>query len=132
MWPVPQSSNGYGSSFARDFIGGPPCMHKFALIPIALLLCEELEPTDTAGISVGAFFLSITMDGSLVNEWKDARYGSENCRVVIMHRKEYLKDPYAGLTPKPFTGWDYVLCAVAFFLIGIASVPQIAQMIVSR
>jgi hypothetical protein len=47
-----------------------------------------------------------------------------------MHRNEYLKDPYADLTPNPFSGWDYVLCIVAFFLIGIAFVPQIASFII--
>ena len=49
-----------------------------------------------------------------------------------MLRKEYLKDPSTDLTPEPFTGLDYVLCVVAFFLIGIAFVPQIAAFIVGR
>ena len=43
-----------------------------------------------------------------------------------MNRKAYLKDPYFGNAPKPFSGLDYVLCAIAFFLVGIASVQQIA------
>jgi hypothetical protein len=47
-----------------------------------------------------------------------------------MNRKAYLKDPYFENPPKPFTGWDYVLCAVAFFLVGIASVPAIATLLV--
>lgn len=47
-----------------------------------------------------------------------------------MNRKAYLKDPYFVNPPNPFTGLDYVLCAVAFFLVGIASVPAIAALIV--
>jgi hypothetical protein len=49
-----------------------------------------------------------------------------------MIRKEYLKDPNTDLPPIPFTGWDYVLSAVAFFLIAVASVPQLASLIVHR
>jgi hypothetical protein len=47
-----------------------------------------------------------------------------------MNRKAYLKDPYFDNPPKPFTGLDYVLCAVAFLLVGIASVPAIAALVV--
>lgn len=46
-----------------------------------------------------------------------------------MNRKVYLKDPYLDNSPEPFSGLDYVLCAIAFFLVGIASVPQIASLI---
>ena len=48
---------------------------------------------------------------------------------AFMNRKAYLKDPYFVNPPNPFTGLDYVLCAVAFFLVGIASVPAIAALI---
>jgi hypothetical protein len=34
-------------------------------------------------------------------------------------------DIYRPTSPKPFSGLDYVLCAIAFFLVGIAFVPQI-------
>jgi hypothetical protein len=34
-------------------------------------------------------------------------------------------DIYRPTSPKPFSGLDYVLCAIAFFLMGIAFVPQI-------
>ena len=47
-----------------------------------------------------------------------------------MNRKAYLKDPYFDDLPKPFSGLDYILCAIAFFLVGIASVPAIAVLIV--
>jgi hypothetical protein len=30
---------------------------------------------------------------------------------------------------KPFNGWDYILCAIAYFLIGIAAVPKLATLI---
>jgi len=46
-----------------------------------------------------------------------------------MIRKEYVKDPNADLAPMPFTAWDYVLSAIAFSLIAVAAVPQIASMI---
>jgi len=49
-----------------------------------------------------------------------------------MIRKEYLKDPNNDFSPTPFTAWDYVLSAVAFFLIAVASVPQLASLIVQR
>jgi hypothetical protein len=47
-----------------------------------------------------------------------------------MHRKAYLKDPYFDAPPKPFTGWDYVLCVIAFFLTGIACVPELTRLII--
>jgi hypothetical protein len=31
--------------------------------------------------------------------------------------------------PKPFNAWDYLLCAIAYFLIGIAAVPKLANLI---
>jgi hypothetical protein len=46
-----------------------------------------------------------------------------------MNRKAYLKDPWADVTPTPFTRLDYLLCGVAFFLIAVASVPQLASLI---
>ena len=48
-----------------------------------------------------------------------------------MHKKWYLKDQYADFPPMPFVAWDYVLCAIAFFLIGIASNAQLASFIAS-
>jgi hypothetical protein len=33
---------------------------------------------------------------------------------------------------KPFNTWDYILCAVAYFLIGIAAVPRIATLLIGR
>jgi hypothetical protein len=50
----------------------------------------------------------------------------------ISKRKEYLRDPDANIAPEPFVGLDYVLCAVAFFLLGVAFVPEIASFIVRR
>jgi hypothetical protein len=47
-----------------------------------------------------------------------------------MNRKAYLKDPYIDVPPTPFTGWDYVLGVVAFCLLAVASLPQIAALIV--
>ncbi len=49
---------------------------------------------------------------------------------AFMNRKAYLKDPYFDNPPKPFTSLDYILCAIAFFLVGIASVPAIAALMV--
>jgi hypothetical protein len=46
-----------------------------------------------------------------------------------MNRKAYLKDPWADVPPTPFTRWDYVLCIVAFGLIAVASLPQVAALI---
>ena len=47
-----------------------------------------------------------------------------------MNRKAYLKDPYADTPPIPFARFDYLLCAIAFCLLSIASLPQIAGLIV--
>jgi hypothetical protein len=33
---------------------------------------------------------------------------------------------------KPFNAWDYFLCALAYFLIGIAAVPQFASLVLGR
>jgi hypothetical protein len=33
---------------------------------------------------------------------------------------------------KPFNAWDYVLCALAYFLIGIAAVPKFASLLLGR
>ena len=45
-----------------------------------------------------------------------------------MHKKWYLKDPYADFPPMPFFVLDYLLCALVFFLIGIASNAHIASL----
>jgi hypothetical protein len=47
----------------------------------------------------------------------------------FMQKKWYLKDPYADLPPMPFVALDYVLCAIAFLLMGIASNAQVAGLI---
>lgn len=52
-----------------------------------------------------------------------------NSPQKLMNRKAYVKDSYFENPPKPFSGLDYVLCAIAFFLVGIASVQQIASLI---
>jgi hypothetical protein len=46
-----------------------------------------------------------------------------------MQRKAYLREPYYDVGPKPFTGLDYVLCVVAFFLSGIAFVPELTRLL---
>ena len=33
---------------------------------------------------------------------------------------------------KPFNRWDYLLCAIAYLLIGIAAVPKLATLIFGR
>jgi hypothetical protein len=60
----------------------------------------------------------------------EARNIPAKFRQVPMHRKAYLKDPYFDAPPKPFTGWDYVLCVIAFFLTGIACVPELTRLII--
>lgn len=57
----------------------------------------------------------------------DRRWGSH----WAMHKKWYLKDPYADFPPMPFTTLDYLLCALVFLLIGIASNAQLADLIAS-
>jgi len=49
-----------------------------------------------------------------------------------MTRKAYLKDPWADVTPMPFSRWDYLLCVVAFCLLTVASVPQVAALIAPK
>ena len=51
--------------------------------------------------------------------------------VAVMDRKSYLKDRYSDIPPMPFVALDYVLCAVVFLLVGIASNAQIANLLVS-
>jgi hypothetical protein len=46
-------------------------------------------------------------------------------------RKWYLKDQDADFPPIPFAALDYVLCAIVFFLIGIASNAQFAGFVTS-
>jgi hypothetical protein len=48
-----------------------------------------------------------------------------------MDRKSHLKDKYSDIPPIPFAALDYVLCAVAFLLVGIASNALIANLLVS-
>jgi hypothetical protein len=36
------------------------------------------------------------------------------------------------MAPKPFNAWDYLLCALAYFLIGIAAVPHFASLLLGR
>ena len=56
---------------------------------------------------------------------------SKKVRKTLMNRKAYLKDVYLQTPAKPFTGLDYVLCAIACLLSGIACVPEIATLIVA-
>jgi hypothetical protein len=49
----------------------------------------------------------------------------------LMNREWYLKDLHEVIPPVPFVALDYVLCAVVFLLVGIASNPQIASLIAS-
>jgi hypothetical protein len=46
-------------------------------------------------------------------------------------KKWYRKEPYVDIQPVPFVALDYVLCAVVFLLIGIASNVQIANFVTS-
>jgi hypothetical protein len=48
-----------------------------------------------------------------------------------MNRKAYLKDSYLQPPPVPFNRWDYLLCAVACCLAGVAFVPGITALIVA-
>jgi len=48
-----------------------------------------------------------------------------------MDRKQLVKDPYAGILPTPLTSLDFVLLLIAFLLIAVASVPQLAALVVS-
>jgi hypothetical protein len=48
-----------------------------------------------------------------------------------MQKKWYLKDEYADFPPTPFAALDYVLCAIVFLLIGIASNAQFAGLVAS-
>jgi hypothetical protein len=48
-----------------------------------------------------------------------------------MPKKWYLKDEYADCPPMPFAALDYVLCAIVFLLIGIASNAQFAGLVAS-
>jgi len=46
-----------------------------------------------------------------------------------MLKKSHLRNPYRP--PMPFVALDYVLCALVFFLTGIAANAQIASLIAS-
>jgi hypothetical protein len=52
--------------------------------------------------------------------------------IRSVSKRAYLRDPHADVFPEPFVGLDYALCAVAFFLLGVAFVPEIASLIVRR
>jgi hypothetical protein len=41
-----------------------------------------------------------------------------------------VSEAYLETSPKLFTGWDYLLCTIAFFLAGIAFVPEFLALIV--
>ena len=47
-----------------------------------------------------------------------------------MDRKQFVKDPYADTPPTPLSSLDFVLLLIAFFFIAVASVPQLAALIV--
>jgi hypothetical protein len=48
-------------------------------------------------------------------------------------RETFLKDSDRTMPLlKPFNGWDYLLCAIAYLLIGIAAVPKLATLIFGR
>jgi hypothetical protein len=40
--------------------------------------------------------------------------------------KVHLKEPYREIPAKPFTLLDYLLCALAYLLLGVAWIPAIA------
>jgi len=42
--------------------------------------------------------------------------------------KAHLKDAYREIPAKPFTGFDYVLCLLAYILIAIAWDPGLAAL----
>ena len=52
-------------------------------------------------------------------------------KFAAMDRKLHLKERYSDIPPVPFTAFDYVLCAVAFLLTGIASNALIANLLIS-
>jgi hypothetical protein len=47
------------------------------------------------------------------------------------NRNWYQKDSYEPVPPVPFATFDYALCAIAFFLIGIAFNSDIATLVAS-
>jgi hypothetical protein len=50
-----------------------------------------------------------------------------------MDKKLAFKPQYAAAEPPtPFTGLDYLLCGIAFVLLAVASLPQIAALIAPR
>jgi hypothetical protein len=50
---------------------------------------------------------------------------------AVMDRKSHLKDRNSDIPPIPFAALDYLLCAVTFLLVGIASNALIANLLVS-
>ena len=51
--------------------------------------------------------------------------------MSFVNRNWYLRGSSEALPPVPFAAFDYVLCAVAFFLMGIAFDSDIAALVVS-
>jgi hypothetical protein len=51
--------------------------------------------------------------------------------MSFVSRSWYLRGSSEAVPPVPFVAFDYVLCAVAFFLIGIAFNSDIAALVVS-
>jgi hypothetical protein len=50
----------------------------------------------------------------------------------VTSRETSRKDGDRRMPLRPFNVWDYLLCAVAYFLIGIAAVPKFASLLVGR
>jgi|HubBroStandDraft_6_1064221.scaffolds.fasta_scaffold1704574_1 hypothetical protein len=53
-------------------------------------------------------------------------------REVCLNDEGNSQELRSEMSLKPFNGWDYLLCAVAYFLIGIAAVPKIAVLLFGR
>jgi hypothetical protein len=49
-----------------------------------------------------------------------------------MDRKLFFKPQYADIPPAPFTSVDYLLCIIAFGLLAVASLPQLAAIFAPR
>jgi hypothetical protein len=51
--------------------------------------------------------------------------------MSFVNRNWYLRGSSEAVPPVPFAAFDYVLCAVAFFLMGIAFNSDIATLVAS-
>jgi len=51
--------------------------------------------------------------------------------MSFVNRNWHLRGSSEAVPPVPFTAFDYVLCAVAFFLMGIAFNSDIAALVAS-